>query len=327
MQGKIAFEEHMAIPETVAETRSFAGDSGRWDDFTLQLMDVGARRLGNMDDTGIEFALLSLNAPGVQRILDTDEAIRVARKGNDAIAEAMTRHPDRYGGMAALPMQDPDAASAELTRCINELGFQGAMVNGFTQKDAPDSAIYYDIPEYRPFWATVSELDVPFYLHPRMQIPWRAQNYEGHPWLMSAPWGFAVETSIHSLRLCGSGLFDDYPNLRIVIGHLGEFIPHGLWRIDARMRFSRRDYRGNRPLGEYFLDHFVVTTSGFFNDPAFRNTIDVMGTDKVLFCADYPFESMQDAASWYDATQEISDEDRVKIGRTNAIELFGLDLK
>ena len=327
MQGKIAFEEHMAIPETVAETRSFAGDSGRWDDFTLQLMDVGARRLGNMDDTGIEFALLSLNAPGIQRILDTDEAIRVARKGNDAIAEAMARHPDRYGGLAALPMQDPDAASAELTRCINELGFKGAIVNGFTQKDVPDSAIYYDIPEYRPFWATVSELDVPFYLHPRMQIPSRAQNYEGHPWLMSAPWGFAVETSIHSLRLCGSGLFDDFPNLKIVIGHLGEFIPHGLWRIDARMRFSRRDYRGKRPLGEYFLDHFVVTTSGFFNDPAFRNTLDVMGTDKVLFCADYPFESMQDAANWYDATTEISEEERVKIGRTNAIELFGLDLE
>ena len=326
MQGKIAFEEHMAIPETVAETRSFAGDSGRWDDFTLQLMDTGARRLGNMDEAGIEFALLSLNAPGVQRILDTDEAIRVARKGNDAIAEAMARHPDRYGGLSALPMQDPDAASAELTRCINELGFKGAIVNGFTQKDVPDSAIYYDIQEYRPFWATVSELDVPFYLHPRMQIPSRAQNYEGHPWLMSAPWGFAVETSIHSLRLCGSGLFDDYPNLRIVIGHLGEFIPHGLWRIDARMRFSRRDYRGNRPLGEYFLDHFVVTTSGFFNDPAFRNTLDVMGTDKVLFCADYPFESMQDAANWYDATTEISEEERVKIGRTNAIELFGLDL-
>ena len=252
MQGKIAFEEHMAIPETVSKTRSFAGDSGRWDDFTRQILDVGARRLGNMDETGIEFALLSLNAPGIQGILDTAEAVEVARKANDAIAEAMARHPDRYGGMAALPMQDPDAASAELTRCIAELGFKGAIVNGFTQKDVPDSAIYYDIPEYRPFWATVSELDVPFYLHPRMQIPSRAQNYEGHPWLMSAPWGFAVETSIHSLRLCGSGIFDDYPNLRIVIGHLGEFIPHGLWRIDARMRFSRRDYRGTRPPGRVF---------------------------------------------------------------------------
>ena len=326
MKGKIAFEEHVAVEETLGETHSFAGDSGRWDDFGAQILDLGARRLGNMDETGIEFALLSLNAPGVQGILDTAEAARVAKKGNDAIAEAMVRHPDRYGGLAALPMQDPDAASAELTRCVRELGFKGAMVNGFTQKDVPDSAIYYDIPEYRTFWATVAELDVPFYLHPRMQIPSRAQNYAGHPWLMSAPWGFAVETSIHSLRLCGSGLFDDYPNLKIIIGHLGEFIPHGLWRIDARMRFSPRGYRGNRSLGEYFLDHFVVTTSGFFNDPAFRNTLDVMGTDRVLFCADYPFESMQDAADWYDSTPEVSAEDRIRVGRTNAIELFGLDL-
>ena len=326
MKGKIAFEEHMAIPETLGETRSFAGDSGRWDDFTHQILDMDSRRLDNMDETGIEFALQSLNAPGIQGILDTAEAIRVAKKGNDTIAEAMARHPDRYGGLAALPMQDPDAASAELTRCVKELGFKGAMVNGFTQKNVPDSAIYYDIPEYRTFWATVSELDVPFYLHPRMQIPSRAQNYEGHPWLMSAPWGFAVETSIHSLRLCGSGLFDDYPNLKIIIGHLGEFIPHGLWRIDARMRFSRRDYRGNRPLGEYFLDHFVVTTSGFFNDPAFRNTLDVMGIERVLFCADYPFESMHDAAEWYDATPEVSEEDRIRVGRSNAIDLFRLDL-
>ena len=121
----------------------------------------------------------------------------------------------------------------------------------------------------RPFWGTVSELDVPFYLHPRMQLPSRAPIYDGHPWLKSAPWGFAIETSIHSLRMCGSGMFDAYPNLKIIIGHLGEHIPYDLWRIVARMRFSRREYRGNRPLGEYFLDHFYITTSGNFQDPAF----------------------------------------------------------
>lgn len=326
MKGKIAFEEHMAIEQTLSETKKFAGESGRWDDFSSQILDLGARRLENMDATGIEFALLSLNAPGVQGILDTAEAIEVAQRGNDAIADAAIRYPDRYGGLAALPMQDPDAASAELTRCVKELGFKGAMVNGFTQKDVPDSAIYYDIPEYRTFWATVAELDVPFYLHPRMQLPSRAQNYDGHPWLMSAPWGFAVETSIHSLRLCGSGLFDDYPRVKVIIGHLGEFIPHALWRIDARMRFSPRGYRGTRPLGEIFLENFLVTTSGFFNDPAFRNTLEVMGTDRLFFSADYPFESMQDAAEWYDNSQVISEEDRMKIGRSNAIKLFNLDL-
>jgi 2,3-dihydroxybenzoate decarboxylase len=326
MKGKIAFEEHMATKEFLEETRHFAGDSGRWEDFTRQILDLDSERLGIMDKTGIEYAILSLTAPGIQGILDTQQAIELARKANDTMADAVARHPKRYGGFAALPMQDPQAASAELTRCVKELGFKGALVNGFTQKDVADSAHYYDQPEYRSFWATVAELDVPFYLHPRMQIPSRAQNYAGHPWLMSAPWGFAVETSIHSLRLCGSGIFDDFPNLKIIIGHLGEFIPHGLWRIDARMAWSPRGYRGKRPLGEYFLDHFLVTTSGFFDDPAFRNTLEVMGTDKVFFSADYPYEHMESAADWYDATDVVDAADKRKVGRDNAVKLFKLDL-
>ena len=327
MKGKIAFEEHFAVEETLQETRNFAGDSGIWDEFTRQILDLYDERLEHMDKTGIEFAVLSLNAPGVQNILDADEAMNVAKKANESMAEAVAKHPDRYAAFAALPMHDPDAASKELTRCVKELGFKGCMVNGFQQVGEADNVKYYDFPEYKSFWATVSELDVPFYLHPRMQIPSRAQNYDSHPWLMSAPWGFAVETSIHSLRLCGSGIFDDYPNLRICIGHLGENIPFGLWRIDARMRFSRRGYRGNRPLGDYFRDHFHITTSGNFNDAAFRCTLDVLDNDKVYFSADYPFEKMEDAADWYDATDIISDEQRHKMGRTNAIKLLGLDLQ
>ena len=326
MQGKIAFEEHFAIAETLEETRSFAGDSGMWDDFTRQILDLDDERLERMDATGIELAILSLNSPGVQKILDADEALDIAKKGNERMAEAVAKHPDRYAALAALPMHDPDAASRELTRCVKDLGFKGCMVNGFQQVGDADTVKYYDLPEYKSFWATVSELNVPFYLHPRMQIPSRAQNYEGHPWLMSAPWGFAVETSIHSLRLCGSGIFDDYPNLRICIGHLGENIPFGLWRLDARMRFSRRGYRGKRPLGDYFRDHFHITTSGNFNDAAFRCTLDVIDNDKIYFSADYPFEKMEDAADWYDATEVISDEQRRKFGRTNAIRLFDLDL-
>lgn len=327
MKGKIGFEEHFAIQETLEETRSFAGDSGIWNDFTRQILDLDGERLEHMDNTGIEFALLSLNAPGVQRILDADEAMNVARKGNETMAAAVARHPDRYAALAALPMHDPEAAAAELTRCVTELGFKGCMVNGFQQVDTPDNVKYYDQPEYRSFWAAVAQLDVPFYLHPRMQIPSQAHNYDGHPWLMSAPWGFAVETSIHSLRLCGSGLFDDYPGLRICIGHLGENIPFGLWRIDARMRFSARGYRGKRPLGDYFRDHFHITCSGNFDDAAFRCTLDVIDNDKVYFCSDYPFEKMEDAAEWYDNTGVINDEQRRRIGRGNAIRLFKLDLE
>jgi len=326
MKGKIAFEEHFALPETLEETRSFAGDSGIWDEFTREILDLDDIRLGHMDRTGIELAILSLNSPGVQKILDAEKAMSVAHKANARMAETVDRYPGRYAALAALPMHDPDAAAEELTRCVRELGFKGCMVNGFQQVDDPDNIKYYDLPEYRSFWATVSELDVPFYLHPRMQVPTRAQNYDGHPWLMSAPWGFAVETSIHSLRLCGSGIFDEYPNLRVCIGHLGENIPFGLWRLDARMRFSRRGYRGKRPLGDYIRENFHITTSGNFNDAAFRCTLEVIDQDKIHFCADYPFEKMEDAADWYDATDVISDEQRRKIGRTNAIKLFKLDL-
>jgi len=327
MKNKIAFEEHFAIEETLEQTRSFAGDSGVWDDFTREILDLGDERLGHMDKTGIEFALLSLNAPGIQRILKADEALNVAKKANEKMAEAVARHPGRYAALAALPMHDADVASKELTRCVKELGFKGCMVNGFQQVGDEKNVKYFDLPEYRNFWATVSELDVPFYLHPRMQIPSRAPIYDGHPWLMSSPWGFAVETSIHSLRLCGSGLFDDFPNLRICIGHLGENIPFGLWRIDARMEFSRRAYRGKRPLGDYFRQHFHITTSGNFNDPAFRCTLDTIDNDKIYFSADYPFERMEDAANWYDSSKVISEEQRKKIGRTNAIKLFKLALK
>ena len=326
MKGKIAFEEHFAISETLDETRPYAGDSGVWDDFTRRLADLGSERLGEMDKTGIEFALLSLNAPGVQRILERDEGIDTARKANDAMARAVAAHPDRYAALAALPMHDSQAASDELRRCVKELGFKGCMVNGFQQVGDPENVRYYDLPEYRDFWATVSELDVPFYLHPRMQIQSQAKNYEGHPWLMSAPWGFAVETSIHALRLCGSGLFDDFPNLRICLGHLGENIPFGLWRLDARMRFSRRAYRGKRPLGDYFREHFHITTSGNFDDAALRCTLEVIDPAKVHFCADYPFEKMEDATDWFDATTVVSEEQRRRVGRTNAIDLFKLDL-
>jgi 2,3-dihydroxybenzoate decarboxylase len=326
MKGKIAFEEHMAIEETLAQTKDFAGDSGRFDEFSDEILDLDELRLATMDRTGIELALLSLNAPAVQAILDRDEAVAVAVKANKRMAKAVNDHPDRYRALAALPMQDPEAAADELKRCVNELGFKGALVNGFTQRDVEDSAIYYDVAEYRDFWAVVSDLDVPFYLHPRMNIPSQSLIYEGHPWLRSAPWGFAVETSTHALRLCGSGLFDDFPNLRIITGHLGEGIPFGLWRIDARMRFSPRGYRGKRPLGDYFREHFHITTSGNFNDAAFRCTLEMMGADRLYFSADYPFERMEDAANWFDSTPVIDDEQRQTIGRENAIKLFDLDM-
>ena len=149
MKGKIAFEEHFALPETLEETRSFAGDSGIWDEFTREILDLDDARLEHMDRTGIELAILSLNSPGVQSILDADEAMDVAQKANGRMARAVARHAGRYAALAALPMHDPAAAAEELTRCVKELGFKGCMVNGYQQVDDPDNIKYYDFPEYR----------------------------------------------------------------------------------------------------------------------------------------------------------------------------------
>ena len=326
MQGKIAFEEHFAIEETLGDTWAFAGDSGKWKEFTREILDLGETRLGYMDDAGIELAVLSLHSPGIQGIVDPVEALTISRKANNRLAAAVASRPERYAALAALPMHDAEIAVTELTRCVTQLGFKGCMVNGFQQVGNRDTVHYYDHPDYREFWNVVAELDVPFYLHPRMQIPSRSQNYDGHPWLMSSPWGFAVETSIHALRLCGSGVFDEFPNLRICLGHLGETIPFGLWRIDSRMQFSPRGYRGKRPLGDYFRENFHLTSSGNFDDASFRCTLDVFDHDRIYYSADYPFERMSDASDWFDTTDVISDGLRVAMGRTNAIRLLNLSL-
>lgn len=324
MQNKIAFEEHMAILETTEETRDFAGESGSYSEFVEDILDLDDRRIGHMDRAGIEISILSLNAPAIQSILSTDDAIETARKANDTVAAAIARHPGRYLGFAALPMQDPDAAAAELDRCVQTLGFKGALVNGFSQRDDPDTALYYDLAEYRDFWAKVAALDVPFYLHPRMGLPSQSRSMMDHPWLRSSPWGFSVETATHALRLCGSGLFDQFPGLKLIVGHLGEFIPYNIWRMDARMAFSARGYRGKRPLGDYFRDHFHVTTSGNHSDPTLRCALEVLGPDRLYFSSDYPFERMEEAATWFDSTPVLDDTQRQKIGRENARTLFNL---
>ncbi|NQV54424.1 MAG: amidohydrolase [Rhodospirillales bacterium] len=325
MDGKIGLEEHWAIPETMGDSEKLVGTSDGWDDLRRRLMDTQDERLHEMDEHGIELTILSLNAPAIQGILDTKEAIETAKLANDTLAGEVAKHPDRFRAFAALPMQDAEAAANELTRCIKDLGFVGAMVNGFTQRDVEDSAIYFDVAEYRPFWAEVAKLDVPFYLHPRTQIMSRRQPYEGHPWLVSAAWGFGRETSIHALRLMGSGLFDEHPNLKIILGHLGERIPYDIWRVDHRLRRNPVGYACKREMGDYFRENFHVTTAGHFHDPTLNCAIAEMGVNRIMFSVDYPFEDMIEAAEWFDNCG-LSAEDRAKIGRQNAVDLFGLDL-
>ena len=323
MQGKIALEEHFAIPATLADSQVFGAHV--WEELGPRLTDFQEKRLRLMDASGVEIMIASLNAPAVQAIPDVKRAVAVAREANDHLTAEIAKRPDRFAGFAALAMQDPDEAARELTRCVKELGFVGALVNGFSQVEKPDRAIYYDLPQYRPFWRTVAALDVPFYLHPRNPLPSDIRAYEGHNWLLGPNWAFHAETAVHALRLIGSGLFDEHPNLQIILGHLGEGIPAYLWRIDNRNAWMKAPHRyaAKKKVADYVRNNFVLTTSGNFSTSALDQAVAEIGVDRVLWSADYPFEDISDAAGWFD-TAPISEGDRRKIGRDNALKLFKL---
>ena len=324
MQGKVALEEHFAIPETLQDSAGFAPEAD-WPELQGRLLDIQERRLREMDAHGIEMMLLSLNAPAVQAIPNPEKADDVARRSNDFMAEQIVRQPTRFAGLAALPMQTPELATRELVRCVKELGFCGALVNGFSQIADSPSGIYYDIKAYWPFWAEVERLDVPFYLHPRNPLPKDAAIYEGHRWLLGPSWAFGQETAVHALRLMGSGLFDAHPRLNIVIGHMGEGLPYSMWRIDNHNKWMRvqNNYPAKRLIGEYFRENFYITTSGNFRTQTLIDAMLEIGSDRILFSTDWPFENIDHASDWFDAAP-ISEIDRQKIGRDNARALFKL---
>jgi len=326
MRNKVALEEHFATEETIGDSQEYFG-ADIWPTRKSELLDVQDRRLQTMNECGIDYSILSLNAPAVQSRTDTRVAIELARRSNDELAGHVARHPDRFGALAALPLQDPEAAAQELIRAVRDLGFVGALVNGFSQIGSEDNATYYDLLQYRQFWATVEDLDVPFYLHPRNPLPSQSLIIEGHPWLMGPAWQFSVETGGHALRLIGSGLFDDYPRLQVVLGHLGELLPYNIWRTSHWASTDGKNPMGvpaKRPFIDYLRSNFFVTTSGNFRTIAMRNAMAELGTERVLFSTDHPFESMREASDWFDAC-EIGENDREAIGYRNARRLFKLD--
>ncbi|MFI6317096.1 amidohydrolase family protein [Nonomuraea sp. NPDC050556] len=325
MDGKIALEEHFAVDDTVGDSQEYF-PAEEWPGKRRQLLDLLDERLRRMDACGIEYAIISLNSPAIQAIHDVKRAVDVARRANDALADQVGRRPDRLGAFAAIPMQDPDAAADELSRAVADLGFLGALVNGFSQVGGADEVVYCDDSRYRSFWAAMAGLEVPFYLHPRNPPPSQRQVYSGQPWLMGPAWAFAAETGAHALRLIGSGLFDEHPNLQVILGHLGEGVAHYIWRTSHWASADGRNpagVRAKRAFIDYFRANFYLTTSGNFRTMAMRGAMDEIGGDRVLFSTDYPFEDMEEAARWFD-NAEIGDNDRLKIGRENARRLFKL---
>ena len=320
MQGKIGLEEHFSGEDTLMDSHGFVGDE-TWRELRANLLDVGDRRLFQMDRYGVERMIVSLNAPAVQKIHDVKKAAEVARRANDMLAEHIKKNPDRFSGFAALAMQDPEGAARELERCVKQLGFVGALVNGYSQIGSPDNCVYLDQKQYWDFWGVVEKLDVPFYLHPRG--PSQTKAYEGHPWLLGPAYGFAAETGLHTLRLLGSGLFDKYPKLTLILGHLGENLPFTLYRTDQRIAWSPMGYPAKKKISEYFQANVFITTAGNFRTQSLIDCMMELGSDRILFSTDYPFEAVQEAAEWFDACS-ISEPDRLKIGRTNAHKLFKL---
>ncbi|MFJ9590900.1 amidohydrolase family protein [Streptomyces acidicola] len=285
----------------------------------LRLTDLGEHRLAVMDSAGIDVQVLSQATPGPEE-LPAAKAVHLAAHANDVIAEAIAAHPSRFAGFAALPMRDPVAAAKELDRTVQQLGFVGTMINSHV------GGRYLDEPFFWPLFEAAEALDVPIYLHPnRPPQPVVDSCYSGFSpivteTLATTAWGWHIDTGLHALRLIIGGVFDRFPGLQIIIGHLGEGLTSMLWRADSTLN---RVAGLPKPVRDYFSEHFSITISGFLDDVAFAAAIDTVGTDRVMFSVDYPFLGSAETRAYLDQLP-LSQSDKEKIAHANAERLLKL---
>lgn len=301
----IALEEHYNDPELVAH---FTGlDLLRSPHIAQKLLDLGEVRLREMNEGGVDVQVLSHAGPTTQK-LSPDVAVRMARLTNDRLAETVRKTPDRFAGFAVLPTPAPEAAADELERCVTELGFKGAMINGLT------NGKFIDEPQFWPILARAEELDVPIYLHPALPSPDVEKVYYGgitdaFPEFRGPVWGFTAETATQAMRLVLSGALCQYPKLQLILGHLGETLPFMLWRIDDLLA---RPVGDGMTFSEIFRRNFHLTTSGNFSDAALACSIAEMGVDRILFAVDWPFASNKAGTDWV-MNSALGDGDKAKI--------------
>lgn len=315
---KIALEEHFTTPEL---ERRYVARPTRSDtlfaDIERRLADFGNLRLETMDQAGIDICVLSITTPGVQGEADTAAAIRLARQANDRLAAEVLRQPKRYAGFAHLPMQDPAVAADELDRCVRELGFKGALINGQT------GGHYLDDDRFLPFWERVSALDVPVYLHPG-EMPDNPAMFAGRPELNGAVWAWTADTASHALRLVFAGTFNRFPNVQVILGHLGETLPYLLWRFDSRWEcWLGETLRTDQLPSAIIKRHFAITTSGVCDPGALAHAIGAMGEDRVMFSVDYPYEDTAIAVRFIE-TAPLSPQVREKVCYGNAQRILKL---
>jgi len=313
---RIAVEEHWnsgeparstgARPRSwLAETRLPAGPEK-----ARQMADLGEIRLADMDANGI--AMQVVTAGSIQALPDVSEAIDMARKRNDRFAELIRKHPDRFAGFAALPLQDPKAAADELERTVKQLGFKGTLISGLPNSE------YLDAQKYWVLWESSAALGVPIYIHPADPAPDIMKMYDGRPELLGNTWAWGVETATQALRVIGSSVFDAFPKAMLILGHLGESLPFLLGRLDEGYSTVAPKYKTlKKTLSAYIKENVLVTTSGLYQPEALVCVINAMGEDRVLFADDYPHVATQLAVEIFEKTP-MSDTQREKIYHLNA---------
>jgi 5-carboxyvanillate decarboxylase len=333
---RIATEEAFSVPEMFAALQEWVAEAGPDEpdqDFLSflfgqdlpglqrvrrQLLDLEDERLRIMDGNGVDVHLLSLTAPGVQTLAD-DRAVALATLVNDRLAAVIGRHPDRFAGLAAIAPQAPAAAAAEIERAVRDLKLNGVVINSHTRNE------YLDDEKYWPIFEAAEDLGAPIYIHPRSPSAQMAQPYKRFG-LETGIYGFQAETGLHGIRLICSGVFDRFPDLRIVLGHLGEGIPFWLYRVDymhpVRSSHNTRPKLELKP-SEYFARNFMITTSGMNWHPALRFCIEAVSADNIMWAIDYPYQLTETAVEFMNDAP-IPDEHKHKIFHRNAERVFGI---
>jgi len=325
----VALEEHFTVPSLVRRIsadaisrRGFGKRTavpGRVNPLDL-LPEIGATRLKSMDDSGISVQVLSTSGPGAD-LVDGAEGIAIAREMNDALAEAIARHPDRFQGFAHLPMREPEAAAQELVRSVKTLGFRGALINGMTNDR------FLDDGRFEPILAAAQDLDVPIYLHPHLAPQAvRELYYSNLPGtsgyvLEAAGWGWHAETAVHVLRLVLAGTLDRHPRLKLIIGHMGEGLPAMLARCDQVSDAYIQHL--SRPISRTILEQVWITTSGMFSQPPLLAALLTFGIDRILFSVDYPYAANESGRAFLDSLA-LAPADLAKLAHGNADRLLKL---
>jgi len=286
------------------------------------LIDIAEGRINQMDAAGIDFSVLSHVEPGVKYAKNIEEAIELARDTNNYLYAAISKYPKRLGGFAVLPVQSPKDAAVELERAVIELGFKGALIDGHF------NGVYLDDDSFSVLLKKAEELNVPIYIHPTNPPEKISKEYFENNDVLITGFAWQVETSLHIIKMINKGIFDKYPNLKIIIGHMGEFIPYGFTRLNIALSVGnwvlKNDNAPKMNLHYYFKNNIYITSSGVFDEPVFNCAKEMIGIDNIMFSVDFPFKDKIEATDFLNKLS-LNDKERKQFSSENASILLKLN--